>query len=313
MKRYIKFIFIIILVACMTLGGLFYGIVCCGTGYFYPSYQSVILDKYRILMETNEPKIVLVGGSSLAFGLDQRRLAEATGYKVANLGLHAGFGNLFISELSKANINEGDIVLLGYEHEWQTEDGFNTIGTDLVMSGIDGDIEMYKYIPVRKWPSVFGYLLTYADKKCNYEPEYGQYSRVVFDENDFQMINLREGELIYDFNRFSGIDISNVTISDKSIKYLKKYKEFVESKGASVYFIAPPMVVGSLRCSESEFTRLKKLEEEQIGIPYISNPVDYIFDSEYMNDSMWHCNTKGEKLRTEMLINDLVNAHVIVQ
>lgn len=132
-------------------------------GVFYSSYQSLIQDKYRILKETNEPKIIVVSGSSSAFGLDQKMLEDASGYKVANLGLHAGFGHLFYSELAKANINEGDIVLLGYEHNWWCD--FNNLSTDLIMSGIDDDIEMYTRIPIKKWPDFIGYIFKYAEKK----------------------------------------------------------------------------------------------------------------------------------------------------
>lgn len=51
---------------------------------------------------------------------------------VANLGLHAGFGHLFYAELAKANINEGDIVLLGYEYGWQGV--FQQLGTYVLKS-----------------------------------------------------------------------------------------------------------------------------------------------------------------------------------
>lgn len=173
--KYLKFLCTTLLLSIFFTGTLVWGIICEPKGVFQSSYQSLIQDKFRILMETNEPKIIIVSGSSSAFGLNQQMLEEASGYKVANLGLHAGFGHLFPSELAKANINEGDIVLLGYEYNWQTESGFNELDTALVMSGIDNNIEMYQYIPIRKLPSFLGYLFTYADTKNTYEPASGQY------------------------------------------------------------------------------------------------------------------------------------------
>lgn len=190
--KYLKFLCTTLLISIIIIWVLFLGIVCEPRDVFQSSYQSLIQDKFRILMETNEPKIIIVAGSSSAFGLNQKMLEEASGYKVVNLGLHAGFGHLFYSELAKANINKGDIVLLGYEYDWMTKAGFNDLGTDLIMSGIDDNIEMYKYIPVKKWHAVFGYLFTYATDKNAYVPASGQYSRDAFDPKTGQMTFVRD-------------------------------------------------------------------------------------------------------------------------
>lgn len=311
MKQYIKFVMLtgIFTFAFFEIAVL--GILSKPENVFYSSYQSLIQDKYRILMETNEPKIIIVGGSGAAFGLDQAMLEEAAGYKVANLGLHAGFGPLFYSELSKANINEGDIVLLALEYGWQSEVVHDFLGTDLIMSGIDSDIEMYTRIPPRYWKNFVGYLFTYASKKNLYEEATGIYSREAFDSETGQMTMLRDHKMEYSLEALGGVDISNVYISEYSIDYLKDYKEYVEEHGASVYFVASPLVKEGVFCDYREFDKLKELEEQQIGIPYISNPVDYLFPSELMYDAIFHCNSEGEKVRTEMLIEDLRRAFVI--
>lgn len=127
---------------------------------FDTSYQAVMQKKHDALVQTDEPKIILLGGSSLGFGLDEELLEYATGYKVVNLGLHAGFGNLFVTELSKANINPGDIVLCGYEYDWHIESSFDFLGIDLIMSGIDNRIDMYQFFPAEKFTDVLGYLFT---------------------------------------------------------------------------------------------------------------------------------------------------------
>ena len=276
-----------------------------GENVFHDSYQSVIQDKFDILCKTNEPKIIIVGGSSNAFGINQDMLKQATGYEIVNLGLHAGFGCLFISELAKANINPGDIVLLGYEYDWINDTAFTEIGTDLIMSGIDEEIDMYRYIPINKYPTMIGYLYKFANVKSNYISEGGMYSRASFDKTSFQCIYPRTETLDYDFDKYVGIEISGDYISEKSIKYLKEYKQFIEQGGASVYFIAPPLHRNAIKNDILEFDKIKQLEEKYIGIEYISNPLEYILDGDYFCDSMYHCNDEGELLRTELLIEDL--------
>lgn len=292
----------------------FYGVVGYPKDVFATSYQSTIQDKFRTLKETNTPKIIIVGGSNAAFGMDQQMLEEATGYKVVNLGLHAGFNQLFHSELSKANINQGDIVLLAYEYSWIDNGQFESIGTELVMSGIDSDVELYRYMPTKTWPSILGYLGTFACKKNTFAPAEGQYSREAFDRDTGQMTFMRDynmSDYRAQIELYGTVDMSNAVLSDMTAEYLKKYKRFVEQKGADVYFVAPPLLREAVTCDIEAFENIKKMEEEVIGIPYISSPADYLYPETLMSNSIYHCNNRGEKERTRQLINDLYNAGVI--
>lgn len=312
MKQFIKYISTILILSILLISSTFIYIIKTDADVFQNSYQSVIADKYRILQQTNEPKIILVGGSSLAFGINQDMLENATGYKVVNLGLHAGFGTLFYSELSKENINPGDIVLLGYEYDWIN--GFDFLGQDLIMSGIGDNINMYKHIPANHWKDFIGYLPKFAELKASHDPsnDAGMYSKKSFDLQTGQMIKQRIETIDYVNNTAvqAEVNLANATISDSSIEYLTDYKKYIESKGASVYFITPPLLDQAITCNYDDFDKLIKQEEAKIGIPYISNPIDYIFPQEYIYDSIYHCNSQGEIIRTELLINDIKQHHL---
>lgn len=310
MKQYLKFVITTLVFTVLLFSTLVIGILKYPADVFHSSYQSMIQDKYRILMETESPKIIVVAGSSTAFGLDQEMLEEACeGYRVVDLGVHAGFGHLFYSELAKANINQGDIVLLGYEYGWQSSIAIN--GVDLIMSGIDGDLEMYTKIPIKEWPKFIGYLFAHAENKNLYEDATGIYSREAFDSETGRMTMAREAAMEYDPSIFGTFNLTNVAIADDVVDYLTEFKEYVEERGASVYFIAPPVVKDAVLNDDSEFFKLKELEEELIGIPYISDPTAYLFPCEWMSDAMYHCNSEGEKIRTKLLIEDLRRASVI--
>lgn len=303
--RFLQYMGITLLICVLLFEGTIWGILRQKKDVFRSSYQSVIQDKYRILKESNEPKIILVGGSNLAFGLDQKQLEEATGYKVASLGLHGGFGQLFPSELAKENINPGDIVLWAYEYTWLEDIGFDHLGTDLVMSGIDHHISMYKHVPPRKWGSFIGYLFTYADTKNHYQPAEGIYSRAAFDSQTGQMVAPRPDPMHYEEAVFGTVDITVPAISPKSVSYLKQYKEYIEKQGATVYFVAPPIIENGLVGEKENLRHIRAMEEEQIGVPYLSDPVAYVYPESLMSDALYHCNSEGEQVRTKMLIEDL--------
>lgn len=314
MKKFIIYVISILFISFFIILTLFFTITYYKKNIFASSYQSVIKIKFDNLVNTNSKKIILIGGSSLGFGLNEELLEKESGYKVVNLGLHAGFGHLFNTSIAKANINEGDIVLLGYEYDWYLEDGFSIFNPELIMSGIDYNLEMYKYIPLSKYPLIFKNLFKYASLKSNYNPSSGTYSSFSFDKKG-RMILKREKYVIDDYENnidyYGKIDFKDEIISDNSIRYLRQFKKYVETKGASIYFISPPILKDAVKCDTFELLKLKNQEEEKIGIKYLSNPEKYIFESSYMFDTIYHCNSKGEKYRTELLIDDLRSNKII--
>lgn len=297
---------------------LFLSIVVTPADVFHDSYNNVLSTKYDTLTNTDSPKIIIITGSSGAFSLDGDLLAKETGMNVANTAIHAGIGALYETELSKANIAAGDIVLLGYEWGWVTNVNYmDTLGTDILMTGIDEKVEMYRYLPVSKYKDVLGYLFTFAEKKRMYTGgASGAYSRSAFSKNGNTMSLRHDGSPIIqafkvDPGNYGWIDFHDPVIPEPTVKYLKEYKKYVESKGASVYWIGCPTYEEAVQCDYSELQKAANQVKLQIGIEYISNPVDYVFPGKYMYDTIYHTNTLGMEYRTELLAADLKRAGII--
>ncbi|SES37948.1 hypothetical protein SAMN04487884_13526 [Butyrivibrio fibrisolvens] len=307
MTKFIKYTFLIIVISILMFESVVLGILLFPKGKFYSSYPSLIVDKYRTLIETNEPKIIVVSGSSSAFGLDQNMLEQSSNYKVVNMGLHAGFGHYVISELTKTNINEGDIVLLAYEYNWIDE--FFVMEPSLVMTGVDDHIEIYAHVPVDKWPSIIGYLFEFAEMKNSAQYVGGNYSRAAFDSETGQM-TLNRVET-YDGDNCEQISDITQDIPQETIDYLVDYKNYIEKRGAKVYFVAPPVFEGAVPYSGEEFDGYISNIEKYTGIKYISNPSDYFMSENLMYDTIYHCNNKGEEVRTRLLIDDLKREEII--
>jgi len=308
LKNVIKILIGSLTLATITLFLMWIYIVKYPPNYFHDTYQSMIQDKYEILVNETEPKIIVIGGSNVAFGLNNKMLSEETGYPVANMGLHAGFGGLFNTEIAKANIDKGDIVLLSYEYSWCTDESyFEKLGVDLIMSGIDSKIEMYKHIPLKSWTEIIGYLPTYYTKKAIEPFAEGVYSRAAFNENA-QLIYKREPSMTdYEQNisTLGAVKIDNLKIAEYTVEYLCEFREYCEGKGASIYFVAPPLYYEANKSEDSSYIKLVEQVESEIGIDYISNPLEYMYPHEYINDTIYHCSSEGEIVRTKQLIQDL--------
>ena len=113
------------------------------------SYNAALHDKIDRIETIEEPKIVLIGNSNVAFGFDSEMIEEAFGMPVVNMGLHGAFGNAFHEEMSKLNVREGDIYVvchLSFYDDDEIEDG------TMVWTAIEKDLSAYHLIRLKDIP-----------------------------------------------------------------------------------------------------------------------------------------------------------------
>lgn len=267
-------------------------------------FYAALEDKYNRLMESKSPKIIVVGGSSAAYGLDSKTLSEAMDMDVVNMGLHAGLGLRFPCETAKKNIQEGDIVLIACEYPAYTGETMYPLET---WFAVENRSEFYDCVPRDQIISLLKYYPTYLGEKIDsmrngtnyvkkearqYFNSYGDYCEERKDKVDF--------ETYYAV-------IREDTLDDKIIDYLKGFKKYVEKRGAKVLITFPPHTDHIATTDEEVDAFAKKLERET-GIQLISKPQDYFLPEEYFYDSDYHLNDRGVPIRTELLIKDLQEA-----
>jgi len=85
-------------------------------------YMAALGDKFALVRADTQPKILLVGGSNVAFGFDSALLEEKTQMRVVNFGVHAALGQPFHADIIKNQLNPGDIVILAPEYYDYTSD-----------------------------------------------------------------------------------------------------------------------------------------------------------------------------------------------
>lgn len=84
-------------------------------------YLSAIADKHRLAELTPPPRLLLAGGSSLAFSVDSATLESSLGLHVVNLAIHAGLGLSFVLRECEALARPGDRVVLSIEPDMSVE------------------------------------------------------------------------------------------------------------------------------------------------------------------------------------------------
>ena len=93
--------------------------------FYGETYYAVLPRMYSRLKEIEEPKILVIGGSNVAFGLDSGLLEELLrdegyDYTVCPFGLYGAVGTSAMLDLSRDALKAGDIVVLAIEPTSET-------------------------------------------------------------------------------------------------------------------------------------------------------------------------------------------------
>lgn len=281
-----------------------------------PAYGNTFLGempvKFDRLTSIDEPKVVVVGGSSVAFGLDSTALEEMVGMPVVNYGLYATLGTKFMIDTSKAGIGKGDIVILAPEVNEQTYSLY--FNSEAVWQAMDGDMSMLRYIPYANWGKLAGGIWNYASTKFSYirddytlDPS-GIYAFSSFDEY---------GDIIYDreFNIMVGdYDPTQLHTFDDSLldenflEYVNAYAAWCERKGAKLYFSFSPMNGAAVPedVTEEHILAWYGKLATALDCPVLSDIRDYIMDAQYFYDTNFHLNDTGVTVRTHRLGEDIL-------
>ena len=69
-----------------------------------------IIDKTELLKNTPGPRIILVGGSNLCFGIDSKEIEKQTGYRVINAAIQGSYGMRFDISHIREYVKKGSFV-----------------------------------------------------------------------------------------------------------------------------------------------------------------------------------------------------------
>ena len=297
-----------------------------------------LADKYAYLYSVEGPKVVLISGSSMAYGMDSALLSERLGMPVVNFGLYAGLGSRLMLDLSRDAIGEGDIVIFAPETDSQAYSlFFNARNT---LQALDADRSMLSGIDSDNYPALWGGLWEFCEGKLEYlkkgeKPdvsgtdmrranfnEYGDLDVNLFPRNGIIKLMRRLG-----YDNTTPIRLSASIVSDDFVSFFNDYVKEMEKKGARVWFSFSPMNRGAIVAPDYVFVQgtvaFPRLTDEEVksyadaflsdleglfDCTFISDPNDYIMEPKYFYDTNFHLNNDGVPVRTNQLADDILAA-----
>lgn len=274
------------------------------------TYLAEFNDKYNLLNNIKEKKIIFVGGSSLPFGLRSDLIEEQLkDYKVVNFGLYAALGTKFMMDMSKSNINSGDIIVLSPELNSQTYSLY--FNPTAVLQACDGFAFKLSNLSISDDLKLFYNYYYFAKDKLNYAKDnnapdpIGIYRHDSFNEYGDIKVDRPNNIMNNGVDSTMQITTTNELLNDEFVNYVNNYCDYVRNRGAKVYFNFSP-------CNELAIASSKKTRDEfqnQIDIKIkcdrLSNLDDCIIDYRYFYDTNFHLNSAGAIYYTSLLINNL--------
>ncbi|MBD5548918.1 MAG: RuvX/YqgF family protein [Lachnospiraceae bacterium] len=287
---------------------LFLGIVVAFLLYLSPqylgNYQASLIDKVERLESIEGPKIVLIGDSNLAFGIDSEKIEETFGMPVVNMGLHGGLGNVFHEEMAKLNVDEGDLYIVCH---CRYSDDDRIENEDLAWITIEDHPRLWQILRTEDYLPMFEAYPVYL-KKCialwledsGNQMDKGVYSRKAF--NEYGDIEWRDRGQEY---IFKDGDIFVPLISDNVCERLNELNGYLEERGATLLIAGYPITLIDSTPSADLYVEFQNELEEKLDAPVISNYTDYFFPEGYFLNTEYHLNNIGKRARTNQLIADI--------
>ena len=284
--------------------------------FYGETYYAELPALYQRLYETEGKKLILIGGSSVAFGVDtgllEGILAEyGFDYTVCPFGLYAAVGTSVMLELAEDALSPGDVVVLTVEPTSETMSDY--FGATAFWKCCESTPEMLRHLSKAKQSAMAGNYIPYLQERFGLwlggntiQPE-GVYAKSSFDETGNLVYERAGNAMALGYDTSAPIELSAVSIQPEFAAQVNKFCAKAASVGATVYFSFAPMNRSALT-DEAAVNGYFTLCNETFVCPIISDPNRYVLDSGWFYDSNFHLNSAGAELRTCLLAEDLLAA-----
>jgi hypothetical protein len=263
------------------------------------------LDKDALLRDAPGPRLVLVGGSNLSFGIDSQLLADELALNPVNTGLHASLGLKYMMDGTLPYVRRGDVVVLVPEYSHYYGDRAYG-GEELLRTVVDVDRRSLSTLSLRQWANVAQYLpklalgkLRPGDYLFQQGAEPGVYERRSFN---------RYGDAVVHWTLprepFEPYEPASGPFNDQVVAEIQEFEKRVLGRGAVLYLSFPGFQAASFANLRGQIAEVEaKLREK--GLVLLGTPERYAMPEEYMFNTPYHLNKQGVDFRTRLLIADL--------
>lgn len=289
----------------------------CTAPQFSHTYYGELGAMYGKLKKTEGKKIIIIGTSGVAFGVDSALIeselrAAGAEYTVCNFGLYGAIGTKVMLDLSEDCVKKGDVIIFTPELDTQTLSLYYSAKE--IWRAADGNFDILGGIAKENVPETVGNFVAFTAEKFKYASEGGVktdgvYARASFDSNcDMKNADRSRNIMPSGYNPDLPVELTGKVFDGEFLNYINEYAAYVRGKGAEIYFSYPPMNrLAVSDCSERTLESFYGFLSENLDFRVISNAEKYIMDCEWFYDTNYHLNSAGMTVRSINLLEDIKN------
>ncbi len=306
--RFLKLVLLLSLIAVIPFAGagLLYGLQ---PNAYEDTYYAELPRKVERLERTKGPRVVVVGGSSVAFGVDSKLMEQELGIPCVNFGLYAAFGLKPMLDLSLGSLHQGDIAVIAPETTSQMYSAY--CGYDYLLQAFENRTGLLIGLGTEYYPGLVSKIPGYI-KNAKQLREHGTAAGVgVYALSSFDAW----GDIVYPrpenvmekgYIEDNLPELKKEIVTKAFLDMVNGYARAARRKGARVYFSFCPINALSLgEADEAEREAFVQALREGLDCELLSPLTDRIMDAGFFYDSNYHLNDTGMRYYTLLLIADI--------
>lgn len=264
-------------------------------------FMAAIIDKHNRVKNLHQPKLILAGGSNVAFGIDSRKIQQTLSVPVVNLSLNVGLGLEFVVKELKDVVQAGDVVILSPEYYM----GTGQYSLQKFTAGLFEEAGAYYtrslVLEIESHFEKTRKNLKKIRKKIHTDTAESIYSRSAFNEYGDAVAHLQKkppaeimNRSVLEYRKWEGIPILN------------DFEKWAASKQVQVFFAFPCYAGSEYLINKESIIKLQKDLQENLTMEILNKPEDLVFEDSFFFDTVYHLNKKGRNIRTDKLINSIL-------
>ena len=269
-------------------------------------YLASVIDKHKLLKVTQSPRVILVGGSNVAFGLDSAIIQHELRLPVVNMAIKATIGLHYMLEEVKPFIGHGDLVMVMPEYEqfygdlpngnddvwlllWYSPDGYRNLRSPSQYLALLKSFHVFMFTRSRvAWDK----LTTVLRMKPESKPDL--YSRSSFNEH---------GDFVAHLSLSPSWDgcfptQKDETLNEETFSSLQNLSKYAARKKAKMVFFWPSIPETFYVAQKAWIQRIVSKMNQYPDIRVHGTPFDSVLPVNNFFDSPYHLNATARLKRT---------------
>ncbi len=274
-------------------------------------FIGALADKHAHLAASKQPRLLLIGGSNVAFGFQSELLAATLPYTPTNLALHASLGLDFMLADAFPDVQRDDLILLSLEYR--------------LLQNQAPSRELWEALLIRpgaakrmKWSRLadagFGFIAHLCDRglkiitRKNGAVRSGIYTRESF--NKFGDVAAhRSSPPIRPFTDGEFKDIKDLgCAANDLVPELSSFVNACEARGARVVIFFPPLAEELFRDHRFELEPYVTRQKSRFGARVLGRLEDIPYPEDKFYDTCYHLTGDGSARHTLQIIERLQSA-----